>query len=227
MMTDVDVFFNGDPFTRMVEFSVIAQRKQQAAKAKRRHSSSLSSNYTYFGSFDGGTWETTTVSLQYKMFHECFPKKTLDTFTPENWQTYNGNTGLWAATPEVSECILTCMSSFITTTTRGKFCDMALHDYCVHFGTCFPTTNTTSKPMLWGKETLKVFGPRYASHHEKCLSDEFIAVHNRCDTPWKPPICFSNEKNKDGGVVLRKYHQVNQTGTPKRCRLDPTTDLPL
>lgn len=131
---------------------------------------------------------------------------------------------------EVS-CILNCMSSqYDTPPVRGKgdvtICDMATHDYCVHYGGCFPgSTNGVYDEkkvgVLWGNASLgnnnDLFGPPYGQL-KKCDSDTWTVMHNRCD--WRGPLCYNTTLLKQGKLV--KYHQ-NVRG--KKCKLDQN-DLP-
>mmetsp|Transcript_32037 Transcript_32037/g.59187 ORF Transcript_32037/g.59187 Transcript_32037/m.59187 type:complete len:166 (+) Transcript_32037:1028-1525(+) len=147
------------------------------------------------------------------------------------WSTPNGNCGLWAGRFDEVSCILDCMAKqYDVPPVRGKggttICDMATHDYCVHYGGCFPGSNKgvyddKKVGVLWGEASMgennDLFGPPYG-RNKQCDRDTWTVMHNRCD--WKGPLCF----RKDERGELVKYHQ-NIRG--RKCRLDPNTDLPL
>ena len=109
---------------------------------------------------------------------------------------------------------------------------MAVHDYCVHYGGCFEGSvkgeyDTRKVGVLWGPGTQgkslpkgDLFGPPYGRKHESCFWDEWAVVHNRCEGPRRPPICFKKE-----GDELIKYHQTGFEG--RKCVLDNVTNLPL
>ena len=121
MISDLDVFFHRNPFPYLDEYS------------KRL-------NLTFFGSWDGGTWENEQMRLQRKLFRNCYGRKMLLTWKEDvEWKTPNGNCGLWAGRFTEVSCILDCMASqYDAPPVQGKgsstICDMVTHDYCVHYG---------------------------------------------------------------------------------------------
>ena len=138
---------------------------------------------------------------------------------------------MWAGQHKEVSCILQCMSNqYDVPPVQGKgsktICDMVTHDYCVHYGGCFPNStkgiyDTQKIGVLWGEGTLgknnELFGPPYL-RQKTCDWDAWTVVHNRCD--WKGPICFREE---DNGGKLVKFHQ-NTFG--RRCKVD-TNGMPL
>jgi len=124
MVTDLDVFFQRNPFPVIDEY----------AKA---------TNLTFIASFDGGLWEDEQMRLQRKLFRNCYGRNMILRWTDLEWKTENGNCGLWAAKHKDFSCILSCMSQqYDKPPVQGKgkttICDMAVHDWCVHYGGCFP-----------------------------------------------------------------------------------------
>ena len=211
LVADLDVFFNRDPFETLIEYH---------KKDKQ----------TLFGSWDGGSWQDEQTRLQRSQFRKCYGHRFLRNLTEDQWNTRNGNCGLWAGTTPKVQCMLQCMSDqFTKGAPKGRdgtnCCDMAVHDWCVMFGGC-----VEPEELRWGEDTLGnvehglIFGPPYARKHHTCLR-EYAVTHNRCDTPWYPPICFREVTDAEGETKLEKYHQVGHQG--KKCKLDPTTDLPL
>jgi hypothetical protein len=115
---------------------------------------------------------------------------------------------------------------------KGKgektICDMVTHDYCVHYGGCFPgsTKGVYDKQkigVLWGEKTCgysdDLFGPTY-SKGRQCHKESWAVVHNRCAVVG--PICFKGDETGE----LVKYLQPKAIAG-KKCRLDPVSDLPL
>ena len=212
MITDLDMIFQRNPFPKLDDYA-------------------MRQNLTFFGSWDGGMWEHETMRLQRKLFRNCYGRPFILKFRDDvEWKTQNGNCGLWAGRfPEFS-CVLDCMAKqYDAPPVRGKgektICDMAVHDYCVHYGGCFPGSeqrvyDQEKVGVLWGNVTMgehyELFGPPYGRYRQ-CDAKTWTVVHNRCD--WKGPLCF----RKDGNGELVRYHQ-NTTG--KKCRLG-VDDLPL
>ena len=219
-LSDMDVFFQRNPFPKLDKYA-------------------MQQNLTFFGSYDGGTWENEQMRLQRRLFRNCYGKGLILSCGPDGpkagteWKTPNGNCGLWAGRYREFSCILDCMAQqYDMPPVRGKgsstICDMAVHDYCVHYGGCFPGStkgvyDTEKVGVLWGEQTKgksnvdDLFGPPYG-RYKQCDKHTWSVVHNRCD--WKGPICFAKDKN--GNLI--KYHQ-NVKG--RKCKLDPVTDSPL
>ena len=213
LISDLDVFFQRNPFPKLDSY------------AKRL-------NLTFFGSYDGGKWEDETMRLQRRLFRKCYGRPMIMKWRQDvEWATPNGNCGLWAGRWSDVSCILSCMAhQYDAPPVQGRgdktICDMAVHDYCVHYGGCFPGStkgvyDQNKRGVLWGEQSQgrndDLFGPPY-NRHRQCDRDTWTALHNRCD--WKGPLCF--RKNEAG--ALEKYHQSVKG---RKCRLDPVTDLPL
>jgi hypothetical protein len=104
LIADLDVFFNRNPFEKLQEYH---EKK----------------NYTFFGSFDGGTWADEVTRLQRKLFRQCYGWDILlKKFREEvEWKTPNGNCGLWAGNFEKVSCVLSCMADqYSKPPVRGK-----------------------------------------------------------------------------------------------------------
>mmetsp|Transcript_11222 Transcript_11222/g.19721 ORF Transcript_11222/g.19721 Transcript_11222/m.19721 type:complete len:426 (-) Transcript_11222:263-1540(-) len=213
MISDLDMIFQRNPFPKLDGYAKLQ-------------------NVSFFGSYDGGTWENEQMRLQRRLFRNCYGRPMLLTWRDDvEWSTPNGNCGLWAGRFDEVSCILDCMAKqYDVPPVRGKggttICDMATHDYCVHYGGCFPGSNKgvyddKKVGVLWGEASMgennDLFGPPYG-RNKQCDRDTWTVMHNRCD--WKGPLCF----RKDERGELVKYHQ-NIRG--RKCRLDPNTDLPL
>jgi hypothetical protein len=182
LITDMDIFFNKDPFEAMKHYS-------------------QTTNQTLFGSFDGRTWESEQVSLQRKLFRKCYGRKFLQSLTKEQWQTPNGNCGLWGGTKDKVQCILKCMAEQVTSprlrsVNGGELCDMAVHDYCVQFGNCLSEDKHELRrgQLTLGDSDKDLFRPPYARRHESCLWD-FAVVHNRCDSYALETTCLLSHRS--------------------------------
>lgn len=213
MISDMDMIFQRNLFPLLNDYS-------------KRY------NLTFFGSYDGGTWADENLRMQRRLFRNCYGRKLILSWKDDvELATPNGNCGLWAGRHKEVSCILQCTSDqYDTPPVRGKgkstICDMVTHDWCVHYGGCFPNStkgiyDTQKKGVLWGEASMGVnndlFGPPY-NRHKACDWNSWAVVHNRCDR--NGPICF--DKDEKGDLV--KYHQQTRG---RRCKLDSITDLPL
>lgn len=219
LIADRDMIFNRNPFIELDEY--------QAKDAQN-----------FFGSYDGGTW---TGGAQGVQFRKCYGENLTSTWTHGEQNTFNGCCGLWAGTYPLVQCILKCMAEqFASSPVKSKGaempCDMAVHDYCVFYGGCFPnstkgTYSTELSGVLWGPATLgennSLFGPTVSGTAKQmaCISDSWTVSHCRCGKRQKWPICFNHTTLGSDGP-LRKYFQKGYPNE-KRCNLDNETDLPL
>lgn len=219
LISDSDMIFNRNPFEAFDRYS-------------------RTENITYFGSYDGGVWNKLAQGLQ---FRQCYGEVLTRSFDTKQWNTPNGNCGLWAGRYEPTQCILECMQEqFNQPPVYGRGndmpCDMAVHDYCVFYGGCF--TNTTKEQysdipisgVSWGPSThfTKLFGPTVyeTAQQMSCISDDWTVSHYRCGKRQKWPICYNHSNMHLEDQPLSKYLQVGYPNN-KRCYLDSETDLPL
>ncbi|KAL7535300.1 hypothetical protein ACHAWF_005123 [Thalassiosira exigua] len=226
VVADLDVFFNRDIFAKFEDY------------AARR-------NVTFFGSWDGGTWADETIRLQRRSFRECYGEEIFSSWREDvEWKTQNGNAGLWAGRHDQFACVMECMArQYDGPPVRGKtnvtVCDMATHDYCVHYGGCFPggrkgIYDEVKAGVLWGSasqgERHDLLGPQYSGYlqYRQCDREDWSAVHDRCRRHGPPcvhkddeachdrgPICFKKADNGD----LVKFHQTGTRG--RKCKLGP------
>jgi hypothetical protein len=222
LIADRDMIFNRDPFAKLDYYQETYSQD-------------------FFGSYDGGTWNQLAQGIQ---FPSCFGKEFSSTFRPEvEWKTPNGKCGLWAGTYKRVQCVMECMANeYSKSPVKGKGvdlpCDMAVHDYCVFYGGCFPNTtkgeyNTILPGVRWGPDTHgedeDLFGPSYTSirsgRHTSCIKDSWTAVHYRCGNKRKPPICFNHSTFRGDGPLVKYYQEGHNGGI--LCNLDKQTDLPL
>jgi len=214
MISDLDMIFQRNPFPLLDRYAA-------------------EKNVTFFGSWDGGAWREEQMRLQRRLFRNCYGRPMILKWKEElEWKTPNGNCGLWAGRYREVKCILDCMAGeYDRVPIKGKgsstICDMVTHDYCVHYGGCFPESergvyDAKKVGVLWGEQSMgkgnELFGPPYGRYRQ-CDRETWSVLHNRCD--WKGPLCF--RKDEKGELV--KYHQLDNKG--KRCRIDPVTDLPV
>jgi hypothetical protein len=129
LIADLDIFFNRNPFEKLSEY-------HQAM------------NYTFFGSWDGGQWKDEQVRLQRKLFRRCYGYEFIkNNFREEvEWETPNGNCGLWAGNFEKVSCVMSCMAQQYTRPpVQGKGSSTLCGRYCFFSFATLPPFAAMSK----------------------------------------------------------------------------------